>query len=215
MNYGAYSSISKMKRIIKFLYKNLYWVLALFFIVYTLVPFLSPIAFHFHHPRVGWWIQTIYKFLCHQRPERSLFLFGEQLTYTLSELRDHGYTGTIVGFRFVGNDTTGYKVAFCIRDVFLYGGMGFSGILASTMKAKFSLPWWGLLLSAAPMAIDGLTQFASEFLYMTQNSWGISLAKPYYLSNNVTRAVTGILFGVGVGFFIFSELKTAIQETDI
>lgn len=199
-----------MKQIIKRVFFNMHWILTVFLILYTVIPFLSPIFFETGHPRAGWWIQTIYKFLCHQRPERSMFLFGEQLTYSSAELADLGYEGALAGYGYVGNSDIGYKVAFCIRDTFLYGSMAIAGMITGFMKSKPRIKWYVIALVALPLVMDGTIQFISEFLYLTQQRWGLDLAKPPYLSNNVTRAVTGTFFGFGIGLVLFSELKDAL-----
>ena len=201
-----------MKSIIKLLYRNLHWILAALLVCYVLIAFLSPVFFETGHPRAGWWIQTIYRFLCHQRPERSLFLFGEQLTYTLEELEAAGYFGSVLGFPFIGNETLGYKVAFCVRDVFLYSSLALAGIFVAIYSKRIKIKWWMLIIATIPIALDGITQFASEFLYMTQDRFVFELASPFYLSNNINRAVTGFIFGLFIGLFIFSELKSAVRD---
>lgn len=203
-----------MKSFIKFLYQNLHWILAVFLVIYAFIPFLSPILFHLDHARGGWWIQTIYRFLCHQRPERSLFLFGDQITYTLEELSSYGYSESILGFPFIGNETIGYKVAFCVRDTFLYVSMALAAIFVAIYPRRIKVRWWVIILAAIPIALDGVTQFISEFLYITQDRWGLDLANPYYLSNNINRAVTGLIFGLVIGLFIFSEMKAALRNNE-
>lgn len=203
-----------MRRLSKILYHNLHWILSAFLIVYTIIPFLSPIFFHLGYDRPGWWIQTIYRFFCHQRPERSLFLFGQHLTYSTSDLAKHGYENGLLGYPFVGDSTLGYKAAMCVRDVSLYGSMGIAGVIASASKKQLKIPWPIVLLAIIPIALDGGVQFVSEFLYLTQDKWGLDLAHPYYLSNNSVRAITGVIFGSAVGLLIFSELKAALANTN-
>lgn len=203
-----------MRRIFKFLYWNIHVILTVGILIYCIVPFLSPILFHFGFDRPGWWIQTIYRLFCHQRPERSLFLFGEKLTYTIDELRKSGNSSSIIGFPFIGNEDIGYKVAFCVRDTGIYWSMALAGIFVSLFNRKVTIQGWMLILATIPIAIDGITQFISEFLYLTQNRWGLDLASPFYLSNNTTRAVTGALFGIVVGLFVFSELKSSVRDED-
>lgn len=201
-----------MRSLFKALYNNLHWVLIVFLAAYTFIPFLSPILFEMGYSRSAWWIQTIYSFMCHQRPERSLFLFGEQLTYSISELSAYGYKEAHRGYPFAGNSILGYKVAICVRDVFIYTSMVTAGAWVSISKKKKSIPWWALLGGSIPIALDGGIQFISEFFYLTQRQRGLDLANPWYLSNNGTRAVTGMIFGVTVGLFIFSELKAVLED---
>jgi len=201
-----------MKRLARKLFENLHWIVTIFLIFYVAIAFLSPIMFELGHPRVGWWIQTAYRFLCHQRAERSLFLFGEQLMYTTEELTNSGYKQYLIGFPFVGNETLGYKVAFCVRDIAIYTSMALTGIFVGFSSKKITVKWWIAALATIPMALDGGIQFVSEFLFLAQNSFGLSISEPFYLSNYVTRAITGSIFGIGVGLFIFTELKDAVKN---
>jgi uncharacterized membrane protein len=199
------------KKILDNIIKNLHIWIAILLLLYTIIPLLSPVFFKLGLDRLGWYIQTIYRFFCHQRPERSVFLFGEKLTYSLEELSQNGYRPKLLGYTFVGNENLGYKIAFCTRDLFIYGTMAISGFVVGLSKRDIRIKWWLVLILALPMAIDGGTQFVAELLYMTNESSG-DLARPFYLSNNLNRAVTGSLFGAGVGIFIHSQLKKAVQE---
>lgn len=191
---------------------NLHWFVAIFLLIYTIIPILSPVFFYLGLNRYGWWIQTIYKFLCHQRPERSIFLFGSKFTYSIEELNTYGYKEIILGYVFAGNNDLGYKIAFCARCTFLYGSMAISGLVVCIMKKIVSVKWWVLILTTFPMFIDGTLQFVSELLFLTQRQTSLDLAEPFYLSNNLTRAVTGMIFGIGMGTFIISELKAAVAN---
>ena len=200
-----------MRGLFKMLYQNMHWILTIFLVVYITIPFLSPVFFAMGRSRPAWWIQTGYSLMCHQRPERSLFLFGEKLTYTPEELEGYGYEGGVRGYPFAGDEEIGYKVAVCVRDVFIYAPMALAGIWIGLSKKRISIPWWILILGTVPIALDGGIQFLSEFFYLTQERWGFHLANPWYLSNNGMRAVTGMIFGASVGLFLFSELKKALE----
>lgn len=141
-----------------------------------------------------------------------MFLFGEQLTYSLSELKNSGYDGGLAGYTFIGNGQLGYKVAFCVRDTFIYGSMALAGLVVSLLKKPIKFNWIIIIIASLPMILDGGIQFVSEFIFLTQVRWGFDLAKPPYLSNNVMRAVTGTFFGVGIGLVLFSELKDALSN---
>lgn len=199
-------------KVVKTFLSNLHWLIAIFLLIYTIIPILSPVFFHLGLHRYGWWIQTVYKFLCHQRPERSIFLFGPKFTYSIEEFSAYGYKERILGYTFVGNKDLGYKIAFCARDTFLYGAMSISGLIICAMKKVVKIKWWVLVLTTFPMLIDGTVQFVSELLFLTQSPLSPDLAEPFYLSNNLTRAVTGMIFGVGMGIFIISELKDAVTK---
>ena len=68
--------------------------------------------------QVGWqgpaqMIYTIYSFVCHQLPERSLFLFGPKLMYPLTEIRAAFQQTSDPNLlrQFVGTPELGWKVA--------------------------------------------------------------------------------------------------------
>jgi uncharacterized membrane protein len=201
-----------LKRLFKSIYFNLHLILSIFFLLYVAIPLLAPVFLHSSSPQVGWWIHTIYHFACHQRPERSLFFFGEHLTYTTDQLVNNGYRGSIIGYPFVGNAEMGYKTALCVRDLFMYTSIGITGVLICMNKLRVTLNKWLILFGLAPMILDGGIQFISELLYYTQDRWGLELAKPFYISNNVTRAVTGTLFGITFGIIMIGELKKILTS---
>jgi hypothetical protein len=68
---------------------NQHWIVlfSLLFGLYVVLPFLAPVFMAAGLAPIGQLIYTIYSFLCHQLPERSFFLFGPKLTYTLAEIQ--------------------------------------------------------------------------------------------------------------------------------
>ena len=50
-------------------------------LLYSSLPWLSPLARAIGHERLGELLFLIYTPLCHQRPERSFYLFGYQVAY--------------------------------------------------------------------------------------------------------------------------------------
>lgn len=62
------------------------------------------------------------------------------------------------------------------------------------------------------MALDGGIQFVSEFFFYTQDRWGLDLAKPFYLSNNINRAITGALFGMTFAILLIGEIKSILSR---
>lgn len=114
-------------------------------VIYAFLPVLSPILFSLDAYFSARLIQNVYQKFCHQRVERSLFLFGEETVagksaigrfYTIEELKNAGaipevnpnapffsVRETYYGYPYWGNDEVGYKVAFCVRDMALYSAM--------------------------------------------------------------------------------------------
>ena len=100
--------------------------------------------------------------VCHQLPERSFFFYGSRPTYTADDLALAGAALPADAQQrrlFVGDPTIGYKMAFCQRDLALYGGAIFFGALYALWGRRLKpLNWKGLLLFLAPLAGDGTAQ---------------------------------------------------------
>lgn len=184
-------------------------------VIYTVMPFLAPVAFKLGLPEVGQAIHQVYSFLCHQRVERSVFLFGSNgpiNLYTLEELQAMGevplyninaplpqYADSWFGYPFWGNEVIGYKIAICVRDIGLYLGLAITAIYSYVrVKAKKmpKLRWWVIALLIAPMVVDGLFQ---SYLELIDSSWLPASFVDGYIANNLKRVVTGFLFGAGFG----------------
>lgn len=195
-----------MSRIFSYIGKYITEIIVVFLCLYALLPFLSPILLlNDSNSALGQGIQRVYSVLCHQKVERSLFLGGQKPFYTLKELKNIGYIEedkSVYGFPYWGNEQIGYKVAFCIRDVGLYGGLAITSlILVFTMKNKVrKFSWKLILLLILPMVIDGVFQTLAEiFLF----PW-VPVA---YIEDIPKRIITGLLFGIGSALFLIPNLK--------
>ena len=104
-------------RIVYWLSRN--WLLV-FSLVWGLViglPWLAPVFM-----KLGWTgaaklIYLIYALECHQLPERSYFLFGPKMTYSLAEVQAawQPTNNPLILRQFLGNQQMGWKVAWCER----------------------------------------------------------------------------------------------------
>ncbi len=155
---------------------------------------LAPWLMLHGQERAGEVLYRAYGPTCHQLPERSFFLGGQHPWYTLPELTARlGYEAPL---RYLGDPELGYKVAFCERDVAIYagwllGGLGF-GLFRKRIKP---LPWWGLVLLVLPMGIDGTIQL----LGLGESNWW-------------RRSVTGLLFALGIIWFVYPLLERGMAE---
>jgi uncharacterized membrane protein len=170
---------------------NLFWGL------YVGLPLLAPILMN-----VGWnvpanVIYTIYRPACHQRPERSYFLGGPQTVYSVEELEAAGVETGLFS-REIGNETVGWKVAFCERDVAIYGSIFLTGLVYATVRqwlGKWLMPFRYFLIFLVPMGIDGTLQL-----------FGL------YESNWILRTITGVFFGVGCVIFAYPYLEEGCSD---
>jgi uncharacterized membrane protein len=168
--------------------------------VYLLLPFLAPLLMVSGAPQVGRLIYLVYRPACHQLPERSIFFFGPETTYTLEDLwaldvvdpADDIYARQ----RFLGAIEVGYKVALCQRDLALYGGLFAGGLLYALLRRRLRpLPLLAYLLCLVPMAIDGGSQLI-----------GLRESTP------LLRLLTGGLLGLASVWMLYPRLQEAFDD---
>lgn len=200
-----------------------YWLsrhyLALFnlFITFYLgMAFLAPILMKAGLTVPASWIYRVYGMMCHQLSFRSFFLFGEQFVYPRSTVAFSGLSyGQATGLAeddlwgarsFVGNAQVGYKVALCERDVAIYLGIIFFGLLFSVVRRKLKgIPWYiWVAVGLVPIGLDGFSQLLSQP--------PINLL-PYRESTPILRVITGLLFGFFTAWFGYPMAEEAMQDT--
>jgi uncharacterized membrane protein len=142
-------------------------------------------------------IYTVYRPACHQRPERSFFLGGPQIVYSSEELLDAGLNLDPLA-REIGTGEIGWKVAFCERDVAIYGAIFLSGLvfgIVRRFRKKWLLPFRYYIPFVLPMAIDGGLQLFGFY----ESSW-------------ITRLITGTIFGAGTVLFAYPYLDEGMAD---
>jgi uncharacterized membrane protein len=170
---------------------NLIWGL------YVGLPLLAPVMMD-----AGWTvpanvIYTIYRPACHQRPERSYFFGGPETVYSTEELAAAGVDVDPFA-RAIGNEHVGWKVAFCERDVAIYGAIFVAGLGYATVRKRLKnwrMPFRYFLLFLIPMGIDGVLQLFG-----------------FYESNWLFRTITGVIFGVGAVLFAYPYLEEGFAD---
>ena len=192
--------------------------------LYVGLPFLAPVF-----KKVNWnvpaqVIYSIYSPLCHQWAFRSFFLFGEQYAYPHAAARvaglttfeaatgitDQGDPARLAARAFEGNPLMGYKVAFCERDVAIWGALFLFGLVFALTGRRIPKLHWAfwVALGIVPMGIDGFTQLISQL----PNAF-IQAHLPYYESTPFMRVLTGVLFGGMTAWFMFPLIEEAMVET--
>jgi uncharacterized membrane protein len=198
----------------------------IFLFVYSLLPFISPVAFKLNLNGLGQGIQYVYQIFCHQRVERSMFLFADDglvKFYTIEQLEEIGYIKAtdkpgiygdgweLYQYPYWGNEQIGYKVAYCIRDIGLYLGLSFASLFLYIYILKKKkivwLKWYWVLLLCLPMMIDGVFQTFLEILgpYILGSYYDLKWVAPY-VSNIDKRWISGLLFGIGFAFIVIPNL---------
>ena len=213
------------------------WLARNWFVVFVVVyglwvwmPFLAPLF-----ARLGWdgpsnAIYFVYSFFCHQLPERSYFLFGPKVNYSLAEIQA-AWIDTVNPMllrKFTGTAAMGWKVAWSDRMITFYGGVWLFGLLWRLLRHRLKrLPWLGLALLLLPMALDGSTHFLSDLAGIGQgfrdsNLWLANLTDftfpaNFYAGdalgsfNSWIRILTGLLAGLGLVWFVFPYLDEAFS----
>jgi uncharacterized membrane protein len=138
---------------------------------------------------------------CHQLPERSYFLLGEKPVYTVEELEARGMTEGLSRFQrrgFYGNEMTGYKIAFCERDLAIYVSILLAGLAYGLLRGRghvHALPFKVYVLFLIPLALDGLTQLVG----LRESNWWL-------------RTITGGLFGAASVWLAYPLVDVAMRD---
>lgn len=202
-------------------------LLNLFVFIYVGLPFLAPTLMKLGAPGPAQVLYRMYKPLCHQFGFRSFFLFGEQFFYPLEEAGLEGYkdfeTATgIAGLsdpynfarfearNYIGDDTVGYKVALCERDVAIYLAILAFGIVFGLAGRRFKAVHWlvWIFLGIAPIGLDGFSQLFSQFNW----DW-LAAIVPYRESTPFLRVLTGAMFGLFTAWFAYPNIEESMNET--
>ena len=177
--------------------------------IFFILPFLAPVFMHLGMTGVGHLIYVVYSPTCHQLPERSYFLFGPQVTYTVPQLQTAGVLPPglnilqIEALRWPGSPALGYKVAFCERDAAMWGTLLLAGLVYGGLRKRYQrqgrrfpkLPLWGYALFLLPMAVDGFTQLFG----WRESDW-------------ILRSITGILFGIATVWLAYPYVQDAMDD---
>lgn len=214
------SRLSTADRLAHWLNRGYLAVLNLLLFLYVGLPFLAPVLMQAGYPQFARPIYTVYGAVCHQLAFRSWFLFGEQPFYPRASAEVPGYktfqeatgideddsSSLLTARDFIGNEQVGYKVAYCQRDIAIYGSMLLFGLVFAATGRRIRPLHWSLwiLIGIAPIAIDGFSQLLSQFQ-------GFSFWE-YRESTPLLRTITGALFGLTTAWFGFPLLEDSMNE---
>lgn len=166
--------------------------------VYLFLPLAAPVLREAGYETPAQLIYSVYSFACHQLPERSYFLFGEEPLYSIATLEANGMApgGNLFQRRlFTGNAALGYKTGLCQRDIAIYGAVLVGGLLFGLLRRRLAAPSVKVyLLFLIPIALDGFTQL---FGLRTSNWW--------------LRSFTGALFGGASVWLAYPYLQDAMD----
>lgn len=215
------SPTGKTKRLVVAADRLIFWlskrwlsIFNSFALIYVGLPLLAPTLMHLGAERAGSLIYTMYGPLCHQLPQRSWFLFGPKIAYRLPELMERAGSDVAGAFSpsFIGNEALGYKVAFCQRDVAIYGAIFLFGIVYGLLRRRWDvrpLPWWAyILIGLVPMGLDGGYQLLSYVLPLILPSAAL---EPYE-TTPLMRVITGTLFGGATVWLAYPYVQASMDD---
>jgi uncharacterized membrane protein len=232
-NYAQNLRLPASERLVQFLSRRWMLVISIILGVYIGLPFLAPVFM-----QIGWSgparvIYFIYSWLCHQLPQRSFFLFGPKITYSLAEVQNAWQDTTEMWIlrQFIGNPVMGWKVAWSDRMVSMFTSLWLFGLLWWPLRKRLkTLPWWGLILFILPVALDGGTHALSDLAGIGQgfrdsNAWLAALTQHTFSTtfyagdawgsfNSLMRLITGVLFGLGIVWFGYPYLDAAFSPAN-
>jgi membrane-anchored protein YejM (alkaline phosphatase superfamily) len=114
---------AKSNRMVHWLSRHWLLTFNLLFGLIIGLPWLAPIFMKLGWDSFGRALYSLYSLECHQLPERSYFLFGSKMTYSLNEVQAawQPTNNPLILRQFLGNQEMGWKVAWCERTTWWYG----------------------------------------------------------------------------------------------
>ena len=220
-------SISAADRFMYWVSKHYLAIFNIFMLLYFGLPILAPVLMKAGATLPANVLYTIYKPLCHQFGFRSFFLFGEQAYYPLQEagipnvrtfdevtgfvdLHNPSAYSRLQARQFTGNETVGYKMALCERDMAIYSAIFLFGVIYSLSGRRIKPLHWILwvLIGLGPIGLDGFSQLFSQM------DWAfLSSILPYRESTPLLRLFTGVLFGFTTAWFAYPYLEESFGES--
>lgn len=213
-----------------------HWLLYvnLLFGIFVLAPFAAPIFMRIGATSMADAIYFVYSFLCHQLPQRSYFLFGFKISYSLAEIENVWYYGDNILYlrQFIGNSAMGWKVAWSDRMISMYGALWVGGVLYALLRKNLPRlsPMAWLLLALVPMGLDGFSHMVNDAVagisgtgFRDTNAWlqfltGNIFPADFYAGdalgsfNSLARLLTGVLFGLTTIWLIYPFVDVAMQD---
>ena len=179
--------------------------------------FLAPILMKLDVPQIATLFYKFYSPFCHQLAFRSFFLFGTQGVYPRQlaglSVISFGQAAGLDEFNllqaraFLGNQTIGYKLALCERDIAIYSAIFTFGIVFARFRKSIKpIDWkWWVLLGVLPIALDGGSQLIS------QSGLQIFSWLPVRESTPLLRMLSGGLFGLMTAWYAYTLLEQTLH----
>ncbi|MEW5961789.1 MAG: DUF2085 domain-containing protein, partial [Chloroflexota bacterium] len=187
------------------------------------LAFLAPALLALGRPEAA---QAVYGWLAphdHQLPQRSYFLFGRSgwlQSYSLEQVLAWGANPANLR-AFVGNPEIGFKMGLNQRMAAIFTAIFCGGLGWGLAGKRPRLGAVGFLLLALPLLLDGFSHMLSENSgqgFRASNAWAVNLTGGvlpdwFYAGSTIgslnwlLRTLTGLLFGLGLVWFLFTYLS--------
>ena len=198
--------------------------------IYVTLPFVAPTLMKIGAEGPARVLYTLYSPFCHQFGFRSFFLYGDQAAYprqisgtplapyeayvedlpqfsNVPDLWNDFNIELMTSARtFAGNETMGYKLTLCERDISIYLAIFIGGLLYTRVRRRLRpVPLWlYIILGLGPIGLDGFSQL---FGYPPFNWWPTRETLPVF------RVVTGALFGFMNVWLGFPYIEMSMRDT--
>ena len=220
--------------------RGLYWFLRHWLLlfnvvwgVYVVAPISAPLFMNRGMTTAAQVVYTLYSTQCHQLPERSYFLFGDKVSYSLDEIdaaRGSNDNRMFELRKFIGTEQMGWKVAWSDRMISLWTSIFVASLVYAVLRKQKPkhIPVALLLILLLPMAVDGSSHFVADILnpvgagFRDSNDWlrqltGGIFSNGFYRGdavgsfNSLMRLITGVVAGAGIAGFVLPLLDGALD----
>jgi uncharacterized membrane protein len=224
--------VNLIKRVVLGFARHWLLIVNLLITLWIGLPWLAPVFMHLGWMSAGKAIYFLYSFQCHQLPERSYFLFGREVMYSLSEIQSAWLTtaNPLILRQFIGNPEIGWKVAWSDRMVSMYTSILLGGLLYGLVRKWLKpLSFWKFAILLLPIIIDGSTHMISDLSgigqgfrdtniwlqMLTNNAFSTAFYQGDALGsfNSWMRLISGILFGIALVAFAYPYINSSFAET--
>ena len=94
---------------------------------------------------------------------------------------------------------SGYQLALCARNLAIYSSLFVGTLIYRFLRNRLPMLGWRLwLLTMVPIALDGFTQMFG----LRESNWEL-------------RTLTGVIFGLGICWFLLPQIEEAVRGSDI
>lgn len=96
-----------------------------------------------------------------------------------------------------------HQYGWCSRCTAIWFNVLLTGIFVRFFKIK-EIKWYWILVLILPMSLDGIVQTIATLAGFA------STGEIYYMSNNLVRSLTGTLFGIGFGLWVWTTIADSL-----